>query len=124
MQSAEDKVHSISSIARSSIVGQAFKLDALAFPSQAERTLARYLGGYSSNGGASGRYKSNGGASSGYRSDGSYRLDRLGGSKEEHDIGRRDSCLGCKGIHLWMKNGVVVCPNADKPGIRAAAQAT
>ncbi len=123
MQLAEDEVHSISAIAPSSVVGQAFKSDALAFPSQAEKTLARYSGGYSSDGGASGRYKSDGGASSRYRSDGSYRLDRLGGSKGERDIGRRDSCFGCKGIHPWMKNGVVVCPNADKPGIRAAAQA-
>jgi hypothetical protein len=123
MQSAKDEVHSISAIARSSIVGQAFKLDALAFPSQAEQTLARYLGGYSSDGSASGGYKSNGGASSGYRSDGSYLLDRSGGSKEERNIGRHDSCFGCKGIHPWMKNGVVVCPNANKPGIHAAVQA-
>jgi hypothetical protein len=123
MQSAEDKVHSISTIARSSVVGQAFKFDALAFPSQAKRTLAHYSGTYSSNGGASGRYKSDGGASSGYRSDGGYRLDRLGGSKGERNIGRRDSCFGCKGIHPWMKNSMVVCPNANKPGICMAAQA-
>jgi hypothetical protein len=123
MQSAKDEVHSISAIARSSIVGQAFKLDALAFPSQAKQTLAHYLGGYSSNDGASGGYKSDGGASSGYRSDTSYPLDRLGGSKGERDIGQRDSCFGCKGIHPWMKNNMVVCPNADKPGIRVAAQA-
>jgi hypothetical protein len=123
MQSAKDEVHSISAIARSSVVGQAFRLDALAFPSQAEQTLARYLGGCSFDGGASGGYKSDGGASSGYRSNGSYRLDRSGGSKEECDIGIHDSCFGCKGIHPWMKNGVVVCPNANKPGIHAAAQA-
>ncbi len=123
MQLAEDEVHFISAIARSSVIGQAFKSDALAFPSQAERTLAHYLGGYSSDGGASGGYKSDGGASSGYRSDGSYCLDRLGGSKGEHNIGQCDSCFGCKGIHPWMKNGVVVCPNANKPGICMAPQA-
>jgi hypothetical protein len=54
MQSAEDKVHSISAILHNSVIGQAFKLDALAFSSQAKWTLARYSGGYSSNIGASG----------------------------------------------------------------------
>jgi hypothetical protein len=40
MQLAEDKVHSISAIAHSSVIGHTFKLDALAFPSQAKQTLA------------------------------------------------------------------------------------
>jgi hypothetical protein len=71
MQLAKDEVQSISTIACSSVVGQAFKLDALAFPSQAKQTLDHYLGGYSSDGGASG----------GYRSDGGNCLDSLGGSK-------------------------------------------
>jgi hypothetical protein len=41
----------------------------------------------------------------------------------ERGLGRCDSCFGCKGIHPWVKNGIVVCPNADKPGVREAAQA-
>ena len=88
MQLAKDEVHSISAIAHSSVVHQAFKLDALAFPSQAEQTLAHYLGWYSSDGGASGGYRFNGGAFSGYRSSGGYRLDRSGGSKGERDMQR------------------------------------
>jgi hypothetical protein len=47
MTMAEEEVQSISAIARSSVGGQAFKLDALAFPSQEEHTLDQYSGGYS-----------------------------------------------------------------------------
>jgi hypothetical protein len=39
MTMAKEEVQSISAIARSSVGGQAFKSNALAFPSQAERTL-------------------------------------------------------------------------------------
>jgi hypothetical protein len=67
MTMAEYEVQSISAFARSSVGGQTFKFDALAFPSQAKQTLDRYSGGgYSSNG---------------YTSDGGYHLDRSGGSK-------------------------------------------
>jgi hypothetical protein len=38
-------------------------------------------------------------------------------------LGRRDSCFGCIGIHPWVQNGMVVCPNANKPGVQEAAQA-
>jgi hypothetical protein len=36
-------------------------------------------------------------------------------------LGRRNRCFGCNGPHPWIVNGVVVCENADKPGVRAAA---
>jgi hypothetical protein len=83
MQLAEDKVQSISTIACSSIGGQAFQVSVVAFPSQAKRMLDLYSGGYQSNGGASGGYhsggyQSNGGASGGYRSEGGYCSDRSG----------------------------------------------
>jgi uncharacterized Zn finger protein (UPF0148 family) len=115
MQMAEDEVQSISAIARSSVAGQAFHADVLAFPSQAERTLERYSSGYQSEGGNSGGYKSEGG----YKSDG-------GGKRKGRGIGAKDRCFGCgasgSNVHPWMKDGKVVCPNADKPGVRKAAQ--
>jgi hypothetical protein len=61
-----------------------------------------------------------GAASSGYRSEGGYHSNRSTGSC---DIGRRDSCFGCIGPHPYIKNGVVVCPNTNQPGVHAAAQA-
>jgi hypothetical protein len=82
----------------------------MAFASQAEHTLNQYSGGYTSNGAAS----------SGYSLEGGYCSDRSTGSR---DIGWHDSCFGCKGPHPYIKNGVVVCPNADQPGVRAATQA-
>jgi hypothetical protein len=127
MQLAEDEVQSISAIARSSIGGQAFHVGVVAFPSQAERTLDHYSEGYQSNGGASGGYRSggyqsDGGASGGYRSEVGYCSNRLDRSRGDRKLGQCDSCFGCKGIHPWMKNGVVVCPNANKPGVPAGAQ--
>ena len=117
MQMAEDEVNSISEIARSTVNGQAFHADASVNASQAERTLSRYGGGsYTSEGGNSGGYRSDGGASGGYRSDGG----RSTGSNDSR-LGRRDRCFGCSGSHLWVVDGVVVCPNADKPGVREAA---
>jgi hypothetical protein len=68
----------------------------------------------------SGGYNSNGAAPSSYRLEGGYRSDRSTGSC---NIGWRDSCFGCKGPHPYIKNGVVVFPNADQPGVRAAALA-
>jgi hypothetical protein len=116
MQSAEDEVQSISAIARSAVVGQAFKTDVLGFPSQAERTLDRYSAGYQSEGGTSGGYQSEGG----YRSDGDTRRPKGKGK----GLGRRDNCFGCgDAFHPWIVDDKVVCPNADKPGVRAAAQA-
>ncbi len=82
----------------------------MAFASQAKRTINRYSGGYTYDGTAS----------SGYCSEGGYCSDRSTGSCY---IGRRDSCFGCKGPHPYIKNGVVVCPNADQQGVHAAAQA-
>ncbi len=106
VQMSEDEVKSITAIARSSVGGQVFHADAMAFPSQAENTLTHYSGG---NGG----YKSDGSSSAGgYRSDNTTRS--LGGS---------DTCFGCKGNHPWMQDGKVLCPNKDKPGIRAEAKA-
>ena len=118
MQSAEDEVQSISAIARSSVAGQAFKTDVLAFPSQAERTLDRYHSGngYQSEGGASGGYPSDGG----YISEGGVRRPKEKGK----GLGRRHNCFGCGDqFHPWMEDGKIVCPNADKPGVRATAQA-
>jgi hypothetical protein len=111
MKMAEDEVQSIATIARSSVGGQAFTYNVGAFPSQAESTLSRYSSGYKSDG-----------YSSGYKSDGSsgYRTNDDSGSR---GLGRGHSCHGCKGIHPWMKNGVIVCPNRDQPGIRAIAEA-
>jgi hypothetical protein len=98
MTMAEEEVQSVSAIARSSVGGQAFKSDALAFPSQAfksdalafpsqafksdalafpsqaERTLNRYSGGYSLESG-------------GYCLDGGYRSDRSGGSTGNRGLG-------------------------------------
>jgi hypothetical protein len=32
-----------------------------------------------------------------------------------------DKCFGCQGLHPYMRNKVIVCPNKDKPGVREAA---
>ena len=114
MQLAKDKVQSILTIACSSIDGQAFHLGVAAFPSQAKRTLDCYSGGY----------QSEGGASSGYCSDGGYRSDKSSRFCNSRELGQWDKCFGCKMIHLLMKNGEVVSPNAGKPGVPVAAQAT
>ena len=53
MQMADDEVQSISTIARSSVIGQAFKTNVLAYPSQAKCTRDRYSNGYQSKGGKS-----------------------------------------------------------------------
>jgi hypothetical protein len=45
MQMSEDEVKPIAAIAQSSVNGQAFHSDALAFPSQAKATLNCYSGG-------------------------------------------------------------------------------
>ncbi len=106
MQMSEDKVKLITAIARSSVGGQAFHANAMAFPSQAETTLTCYSG--------SGGYKSNGGSS-----DGGYCSDDT-----RRSLGKDDSCFGCKGIHPWMWDGNIVCPNKDKPGVRDEAEKT
>jgi hypothetical protein len=104
MQMSEDEVKSITAIARSSVNGQAFHSDALAFPSQAETTLNRY----SLGGGGGGGYKSDG--SGGYRT-----------NESRKSLGKNDSCFDCKLPHPWMKNKVILCPNKDKPGVREEA---
>ncbi len=102
---SENEVKSILAIARSSVGSQAFHANAMAFPSQAESTLTRYSGGHSG-------YKYNGGSSAGgYCSDDTSKL-----------LGDGDSCFGCKGIHPWMRDGVILCPNNDKPGICAETE--
>ena len=108
MQMAEDEVNSISEIACSTVNGQAFHADALVHASQAERTLSRYHGGdgYTSEEGTSGGYRSDGGRSA---------------TSNDSRLGRRDRCFGCNGPHLWIVNGVIVCENTDKPGVRAVA---
>jgi hypothetical protein len=106
MQMSEDEVKSITAIARSPEGGQAFHADAMAFPSQADNTLNRYLGG-------NGCYKSDGGSSAG-----GYCLDDT-----TQSLGGGDTCFGCKGNHPWMHDGKVLCPNKDKPGIQAKAEA-
>ncbi len=88
MQMSEDKVKSITAIARSSVSGQAFHSNDLAFPSQAETTLNQYSPG----GGGSGGYKSDG--LGGYRTDDS--------RKSSTPLGKNDSCFGCKAPHPWM----------------------
>ncbi len=104
MQMSEDEVKSITAIAQSSVGGQAFHANAMAFPSQAKTTLTRYSGG--------GGYKSDGGSSAGgYCSD-----------DTRQSLGKDDSCFGCKGIHLWMRDGKIVCPNKDKRGVRDEAK--
>ena len=50
MQSAKDEVQSITTIARSSVSGQAFHADVRAFPSQSESTIDHYATGYQSKG--------------------------------------------------------------------------
>jgi hypothetical protein len=102
MKLAEDKVQSITTIACSSIGGQAFTYSANVYPSQAESTLSRYSSGYKSDG------------SSGYCTNNTNGL---------WGLGKSDCCFGCKGVHPWMKDGVIVCPNCDQPGIRAIAEA-
>ena len=108
MQMAEDDVNSISEITCSTVNGQTFHVDAAVNASQAERTLSRY--------GSGSGYTSKGGVSSGYRSNG-----RRSETSTESRLGHRNRCFGCKGPHPWMVKGVVVCKNADKPGVRAAA---
>jgi hypothetical protein len=102
MKLAKDEVQSIATIARSSVRGQAFIYSANVYPSQAELTLSRYLS----------RYKLDG--SSGYRTDNTNGL---------RGLGKSDRCFGCKGVHPWMKDGVIVCPNCNQPGVRAIAEA-
>ncbi len=76
----------------------------MAFPSQAKTTLTCYSGG--------GCYKSDGGSSAGgYCSDDTCQ-----------SLGKDDSCFGFKGIHPWMWDGKIVCPNKDKPGVRDEAK--
>ena len=97
----------ITAIACSSVSSsQAFPIHAPAFPSQAERTLECYKsgGGYNSD--------AYGGRSNGYHS------DRSNGSSRGRGLGQRDACFGCKSPdHPWIHNGVIVCPNANAPGI-------
>jgi hypothetical protein len=103
MQMSEDEVKSITAIAQSSVGGQGFHANAMAFPSQAETTLTSYSQG--------GGYKSDGGSSAGgYRSDDTHA-----------SMGKADSCFGCKGPHLWMRDKKIMCPNRDKPGVRKEA---
>jgi hypothetical protein len=100
MKLAEDKVQSIATIARSSVRGQAFTYSTNVYPSQAESTLSCYLRGYKSDG------------SSGHHT------DNTNGSR---GLGKSDRCFGCKGVHPWMKDGVIVCPNRDQLGVGAIA---
>ena len=102
MQSAEEEAQSISAIAHSSVSGgQAFPIYAPTFPSQAECTLDRYKSGGRNNSDASG------GCSNGYC------LDRSNGS------------CGCRLVPALVARApdthgfttVVVCPNANAPGI-------
>ena len=83
---SEDKVKSITAIARSSVGGRAFHANAMAFLSQAKTTLTRYSrgGGYKSDGGSSAR---------GYHSDDMHT-----------SMVKADSSFGCKGPHLWMRD--------------------
>ena len=36
-------------------------------------------------------------------------------------IWKRGLCFGCGEEHKWMANGAIVCPNADRPGVRDVA---
>jgi hypothetical protein len=103
MQMSEDEVKLITAIARSSVGGQAFHANAMAFPSQAKTTLTRYSQG--------GSYKSDGGSSAG----GYHSYDT------HASVGKANSCFGCKGPHPWMRDKKIMCPNRDKPGVREEA---
>ena len=111
MQSAEEEVQLITAIARSSVSSrQVFPIHGPTFPSQVERTLERYKsgGGYNSD-------------ASGGRSDG-YCLDRSHGSSRGRRLGRRDARFGYKSPnHPWIHGGVIVCSNANAPGVHTEA---
>jgi hypothetical protein len=49
-----------------------------------------------------------------------YRTDNTNGLR---GLGKSDRCFGCKGVHPWMKDGVIVCPNRDQPGVCAITEA-
>jgi hypothetical protein len=102
MKLAKDEVQSIATIAHSSVGGQAFTYSANVYLSQAESTLSHH--------------------SSGYKLDGlsGYCTNDTNGSR---GLGKSDHCFGCKGVHPWMKDGIIVCPNCNQPGVRAIAEA-
>ncbi len=104
MQMSEDEVKSITAIAQSSVGGQVFHANAMAFPSQAETTLTCYSGG------------------DGYKLDGSSSARGYHSDDTRQSLGKDDSCFGCKGIHPWMWDGKIVCPNKNKPGVRDEAK--
>jgi hypothetical protein len=105
MQLAKDEVHSISVIARILVNRQVFKSDAMAFASQAERTLNRYSGGYTFKGATS----------SGYRSDGGYRSDMSTGSC---DIGWRNSYFGYPRTWLFIPLELLFSVTPSSSGIQ------
>jgi hypothetical protein len=92
MQISEDEVKSITAIAQSSVGGQAFHANAIAFPSQAKITLTCYSGG--------GGYKLDGNSFNG-----GYCLDDT-----QKPLGKNDSCFGCMGPHPWMRNKKICFP--------------
>jgi hypothetical protein len=102
MKLAKDEAQSIATIARSSVGGQAFTYSANVYPSQAESTLSNYLSGYNSDG------------SFGYCTDNTNGL---------WGLGKLDRCFGCKGVCPWMKDGVIMCPNRNQPGVCVIAEA-
>jgi hypothetical protein len=102
MKLAKDKVQSIATIAHISVGGQAFTYSANVYPSQAESSLSRYSSGYKSDG------------LSGYHTNDTNSL---------RGLGKSDRCFGCKGVHPWMKDGIIMCLNCDQLGNGAIAEA-
>jgi hypothetical protein len=110
-QQAEDDLVSVQRIAREAVgLSQAFVSGGLsvasaAFPSQAEKTLAKYS------------YKG-----SGASTDGSRASDSVGGKNGKVGLW---PCFGCGGPHPWSKfvdgKHIIICPNKDNPGVEQNA---
>jgi hypothetical protein len=106
-QQAEDDLVSVQRIARKAVgLSQAFvsgrsSVASAAFPSQAEKTLAKYS------------YKG-----SGASTDGSRASDSVGGKNGKVGLW---PCFGCGGPHPWSKfvdgKHIIICPNKDNPGV-------
>jgi hypothetical protein len=106
-QQAEDDLASVQRVAREAVgLSQAFvssgsSVASTAFPSQAEKTLAKYS------------YQGSGASTDGSRA------SESAGSKNGK-VGLWP-CFGCGGPHPWSKfvdgKYVIICPNKDNPGV-------
>ncbi len=106
-QQAEDNLVSVQRVSREVVgLSQAFisggsSVASAAFPSQAEKTLAKYS------------YKG-----SDASTDGSRASDSVGGKNGKVGLW---PCFGCGGPHPWSKfvdgKHIIICPNKDNPGV-------